>query len=248
MQFYDDTNKSGICQEIDRLCDTSDTDYTRLAKTSRVNESMEQLVGDIITADGTFQYDATNYTTLPRGTGTLIEGQEAYSFSSEYLQIESVEILDKDGLMYRKIKSIDNVDLGGLGPQEYFGVESDGSPQVGVVQFYDTLGDTIILYPAPTATSHTLASGLRIWFKRKPQAFTAASDTSADSTEPGLPSSYHVILAYMASIPYCMAYHKDRVPLYEKKVDEMKRAVLRYYGLRERDRKKIMTHKKILFL
>lgn len=248
MLFYNATTKQGICQEIDRLCDTADTDYPRLDKTSRVNESMERLVGDIIIADGTFQYDDTNYTTLPRGKGTLVEGQEAYSFSSEYLQIESVEILSKDGFTYRRIENIDNVDLGGRSPQEYFGTESDGSPKKGEVSCYDILGDSVILYLAPTSTNHTLTNGLRIWFKRKPQAFTAVSTTATDSTEPGLPSSYHVILAYMAAIPYCMAKHKDRVALYQREVDLMKIAILKYYGLRERDRRKIMTPKPISFM
>ena len=79
MQFYDSSGK-GICAEIDRLCDSNDTSYTRLAKTSRVNNSLEELVGEIINADGTWQYDDTNYTTTPFGTGTLVSGQISYSF------------------------------------------------------------------------------------------------------------------------------------------------------------------------
>ena len=248
MIFYNATTKQGICQEIDRLCDTDDTSYPRLDKTSRVNESMEELVGDIITADGTYQYDDTNYTDFPRGKGNLVEGQEQYTFSAEYLQIEFIEVLNKAGTVYEKIKTIDNVDLGGMSPQQYFGTDSSGNPAKGQVQYYDPVGDSVIFYPAPTSDNHTLTNGFRIWFKRKPQAFTAVSTTATDSTEPGLPSSYHVILAYMASIPYCGIYKKDRVPFLVKKVDEMKKGILRYYGLRERDRKKKITLKKILYI
>lgn len=209
---------------------------------------MEELVGEIISADGTYQYDDTNYTDFPRGKGNLVEGQEQYTFSAEYLQIESIEVLNQGGTVYEKIQTIDNVDLGGMSPQQYFGTDSSGNPVKGRVQYYDVSGDSVIFYPAPTSTSHTLTNGMRIWFKRKPQAFTAVSTTATDTTEPGLPSSYHVILAYMAAIPYCMSYKKDRVALYEKKKDELKKNILKYYGLRERDRKKIMTMKQVNYI
>lgn len=247
MQFYDATNKRAICQEIDRLCDTTDTSYPRLDKTARVNSSLEELIGDIINADGTWQYDDTNQTTLPRGKGTLVEGQESYSFASEYLQVTDIEILDKDGIRYERIQNTDNVDLGGLSPQEYFGTESSGSPAKGRVDYYDIQGDSILLYKAPTSTSHTLANGIRVWFKRTASLFTPVSTTAADTTEPGLPSTHHHILAYMSAIPYCMSYKKDRVALYEKKVMEMKDSLLKFYARRNKDRRNIFTMKPITF-
>lgn len=255
MQFYDDTNKSGICQEIDRICDTTDTTYTRLAKTSRVNEAQEELVGDIIAADGTWEYDDTNYTTLPRGTGTLVEGQETYSFAAEYLQITSIEILDTNSVYY-KLDPIDQAELNGRSPQEVFGIDS-GSPRKGRPLYYDILGDTIFLYPAPAAANVTLASGIRVWFKRKPQAFTAVSTTAADTTEPGLPSPYHKLLAYMASLPHCATYHPERVAWLERKIGSadrtspvyggMKKSLIEFYSLRHRDKTKQITSKPISF-
>ena len=235
MIFYNDTTKQGICQEIDRLCDTTDTSYTRQAKTSRVNNALEEIVGEIINADGTWQFDDTNYTTHPRGKGTLVEGQEDYSFSSEYLQIEAIEILDTN-TQYRRIEPLDHKELKGQSPQEYFGVDSSGNPTKGFPEYFDQVGDTIRLYPAPTSTNVTLANGIRIWFKRTASVFTVASDTSADSTEPGFASPYHVILAYMASISYCMTYKKDRIALYEKKVDSLKKQIIEHYSNREKAR------------
>ena len=181
------------------------------------------------------------------GTGLLIEGRERYSFESEYLQIESVEILALDGIHYRKILPIDNIDLGGQGPDDYFGVESDGNPKIGHVSRYDINGNTVRLYNAPGAAFHTLAKGLKIWFKRTASLFTVTSDTSADTQEPGLPSTHHILLAYMASIPYCMSFKKDRVALYQRKVDEMKSTLIKHYAHREKDRKKIIRPRKISF-
>lgn len=242
MQFYDATNKTGICQEIDRLADTTDTSYPRLDKTARVNQAMEELVGEIITADGTWDYDDTNHTTLPRGTGNLVNAQSQYTFASEYLDIVAVDVLDTANV-YRKIKPFDPSQLGDLSPEEYFGVDSSGNLKTGFPEYYDKQGDSIYLYPAPSSTNVTLTAGLRVWFKRAPNAFTAVSTTAADTTAPGLPSSYHVLLAYMAAIPYCMSYYPERVPLFEKHRDELKKKLLDYYGLRERDSRKTMTMK-----
>ena len=64
--------------------------------------------------------------------------------------------------------------------------------------YYDKVSDdTIKLYPSPTATYCTLTAGLKVHFRRTAHLFTA-SDTDA---VPGFASPYHVILAYMASIP-----------------------------------------------
>ena len=247
MQFYNASTKQGLLQEIDALCDTTDTSYTRQEKTRRVNTALEELVSEIITADGTWQYDDRNQADLPVGTATLIEGQQTYSFDVEYLQIESIEILSLDGNSYRRINTIDNVELGGASPDEYFGVESNGDPKKGPVQWYDINGDTIRLYNTPTSASTTLISGLQEWFKRTATLFTVATNTDTDIKEPGLPSTHHVLLAYMAAIPYCQTYKKDRVPLFEKKVDAMKKTLIKHYAHREKDRKKIIKPRKISF-
>ena len=251
MQFYDATNKQGIAQEIDRLCDSTDTSYTRVDKTSRVNNALEELVSDIINADGTWQFDDTNQTDLPIGTFNLVEGQETYSlpsFASGFLQIEAIEILDSDGNTYRRIKAIDINELPGkLGPDEYFGVTSAGNPQIGYPQWYDLQGDTITLYPSPTSTSVTLTAGGKIWFKRRPVLFTVASNTNADTQQPGLPSTHHILLAYMAAIPYCMSFKKDRVVWLTNKVIEMKATLMKHYAFREKDKKKKFSPRAINF-
>ena len=248
MQFYDDTNKQGISQEIDRLCDSNDTSYPRLAKTSRVNNSLEELVGEIINADGTWQYDDTNYTTTPFGAGTLVSGQISYSFAAEYLQIEEISILDTSGY-YRRLTPFDSAEEGKTF-EETFTITYNGSTYTakdGLATHYDIVGDTIILSNSPTATYVTLAKGLKIKFKRTAQLFTAVSTTAADTTEPGLPSTHHVILAYMASLPFCMTYKKDRVPLYQNKINEMKKTLLKHYASRQKDKKNVMETEIISF-
>src|SRR3990167_10562777 len=244
VQFNSHATNQDLVSEINSLCDSDATSYPIADKTRSVNIAYETLIGKILEADGDWQWDDTNYTTLPRGTGTLVEGQETYSFASEYLNIQMVEILDDSSpARYRKIDPIDSLDLGGLSPEEYFGITSGGVAQIGFPRYYDKVGDTIILYPAPTATEVTLTAGIRIWFQRTAGLFTTTDTTQ----EPGIPSPYHVLLAYYAAIPYCMKYKKDRVAWLENKWDEGVANMLKFLGKREKDKRKIMTNKYELY-
>lgn len=246
MIFYNATTKQGICQKIDFLCNSTDTSYPRLEKTREVNEALKSIVGEIIFHDGTWQMDDPNQTDYPRGTTTLVEGQQLYSFATEYLSIEMVEILDKDGYTYKKIDPLDPSELGDLSPDEYFGLTAANTPVKGFPTHYDKVGRHMRLYPAPTSTSVTLASGIRISFQRNPVVFTAVSTTANDTTEPGL-AVEHDILAYMAALPYCQIYKKDRVNEYKLEIEQKKKRLLKAYSRREQDSRKRATMKQILF-
>ena len=231
---------SDINAEARSLCDADTTSYTAADLLRRVNIGLETLVGKIINADGTWEYDDTNYTDLPVGTGTLVEAQESYSFSSEYLQVQAIKVKDVSG-NWIIVENIDQFsdNLGGIAIEEYFSA-------TGLPQYYDILGDTVRLYPAPTSTAVTLSAGLKVHFKRTADLFTSAQVTTG-TKEPGLPSPYHVILSYFAAIPYCALYKKDRVAWLEKKWDEGVREVIKHYSHREKDRRKIMTMKGISY-
>ena len=227
------------------LCDADTTSLTAANLLIFVNQALEELVGLIINADGTFDYDDTNYTTDPIGIGTLVNAQQVYAITSEYLNIKMVEILDAASpAVYRKIQPISSLELGDLSPEEYFGVTSGGDPQTGWPEYYDKLGDSLILYPTPTSTYVTLASGIRIWFTRTAQLYTSAEVTTG-TKEPGLPSPYHQLIAYMAALPYCQLFKQDRVPMIMAKIQEGKKELVKHYGLREKDKKHFMTMKPV---
>lgn len=247
MQFYEGTNNQGICQEIDRLCDTTDTEYPRIDKTSRVNNAYEEIVGDLINVDGRWQFDDSNYTTLPIGLATLVNAQTSYSFTSDFLDIEAVNVLDENG-QYRKLKPIDHKQFGDQSIEEYFGITTSTTP-TGMPEYYDKWEDTIKLYPAPDdGTSVTLANGLKVYFKRTANLFTVASDTSADTTEPGFASPWHVLLAYKAAIPYCQTYKKDRVAWLTNEAVRMRDELKDHYSRRTKDERQIIKPKLSRFI
>jgi len=229
---------SDINAETRTLCDADTTSYTAADLLRRINHAYETVIAWILTADGTWQFDDTNFTDLPIGTGTLVEGQESYSFASEYLDIEQVKVKDAAGNWY-VLDPLDIPDFRSIAIEEYF-------PTSGRPEYYDKQGDTIRLYPAPTSTQVTLSGGIKVHFKRTADLFTTAQ-VSTGTKEPGFASPFHYILSYMAAIPFCLSYKKDRVPLFEKKVQEMKADIIRFYGQREKDARKQMTVKRISF-
>ena len=232
---------SDINSEARLLCDADTTSYIAADLLRRVNIAYEQVVGYLLTADGTWQWDDTNYTDLPIGTQTLVSGQSAYTFNDKFLQLLEVQIMGKDG-KYRIIQPIDQREYSDEAPLEE-DFTTDGEPI-----YYDKVSDdTIKLYPAPdNGISVTLASGLKIKFKRTADLFTTAQ-VNTGTKVPGFASPYHVILSYMAAIPYCMTYKKDRVALYEKKVMDLKKELVELYSNREKDKRKVMTMGSIAF-
>ena len=240
MQFKTDaseTNGQDIVSAINDFCDSNVDSYPIASKVRNANVGYETLIGKILEVDGDWQWDDTNYTNLPRGTGNLVDGQETYSFTSEYLNIQMIEILNKNSpARYYKIDPIDSLDLR-MSPEEYFGLESDGSPKKGLPLYYDKVGDTVILYPTPDTDDVTLTDGIRIWFQRTADLFTTTDTTQ----EPGLPSPYHILIVYYASIPYCQKYKKDMVPWLERKWVEGVADMLKHFGKREKDKRKIMS-------
>jgi len=228
---------SDLNSEVRSLCDADSTSYTAADLLRRVNSALETCVGKIINADGNWQYDDTNYTDLPVGTGNLVSAQSSYSFSSEYLDILEVMILTTGGI-YQRITPFDPSEMD-MSWDEWVNSATGTIPN-GFPQYYDKLGDSIRFDKSPTATYATLTNGLKVRFKRTADLFTSAQVTTGTKV-PGIASPYHQLLAYMAAIPYCMSYKKDRVPLYEKKVDEMTKDMIDFYTRRAKDERTIMS-------
>lgn len=233
--------------ETRSLCDADTVSYPAATILRRENVALEEAVGEIILIDGLWQFDDTNYTTTPRGQGTLISGQISYSFADEFLTIEEVDILDTSG-NYRKVQPFDAKEAG-MSFEEYFGITFAGSTYTAPVGFpthYDKNGDTILLSHSPTATNVTLTKGIKVLFQRTASIITSDEQTTGTKV-PGIASPFHIFICYHSAIPYCMSYKKDRVALYEKKKDEVKAAMLKYYTKRPKDEKHIMEVERVSF-
>ena len=249
MEIYNTTlpHKS-LIHEVWDLCDANVKSYPLEKVIRRVNASMETLVAKILTADGTWQFDDTNYTDLPVGTGTLVSGQASYSFASNYLEILEVMVLDTNGI-YQRIEPFDPSELG-KSFDEWVSSASGTVPN-GIPLYYDKVGDTIQFDAAPTAAFATLASGLKVRFKRTIKLYTMSDSTTITSgeetVEPGIASPYHVTIAKMSALPFCKSYKKDRVAQLDFDIREEVADMIGFYSRREKDVRHQATSHQISF-
>jgi len=219
--------------EARALCDADSTSYPDAVLLRRVNQKYEEIVGKLIQTDGTWDFDDSNYTDLPIGTTTLVNGQQDYSFDVRFLNVIAVEVKDANG-EWHKLSPIDK--------QTHEGSISQYQTTAGMPVEYDKVGESIFLYPAPATGSVTLAAGLKIHYQRTASIFTSAEVTTGTKT-PGFASPWHMILAYSAAIPFCMTYKKDRVVMYQNKVIEMENDLLAFYSDRNKDEPRRLTVK-----
>lgn len=102
MQFSDTLNASGLiqaCERITQLGDTGISNNPALLKsfTFRLNQALDRFVSLLLGADGTWQWDDSNYEDFPIGVTNLVSGQYDYIFASDVLGIEKVLAADPAG-------------------------------------------------------------------------------------------------------------------------------------------------------
>lgn len=137
-----------------------------------------------------WQYDDSNATNLSIAQSTLVHRQQDYSLPTTAQRVDRVDIKDNGGT-WHKVEPIDSRDV------LYQGMASfESSP--GLPMYYDLIGRSIMLYPAPSSASCTLASGIAIYVEREVTNFA----TSASSSTPGFPVAFHRLLSYAAALDF----------------------------------------------
>ena len=206
-----------------------------------INKSYERITGKLIaeTGNGKWPYGDANYTAFPTYTMNLVNSQAEYQIDSltTPLSIMGVEALDVNGNYYTlQPITLRDIHAQGIAQTEFY--ETDGRPY-----YYEKRENIVVLYPAPdNGVSVTLTAGLKIFFLRTADVYTAAQVTTG-TKEPGFPSPYHDILAYEAAIVYCGLYKKDRVPFLMSELDKRERELMAFIAKRNLDDRKVLKTK-----
>lgn len=218
--------------EARSLVDADSTTYADATLLRRVNQAYEKWVGKIIELDTNWLFGDSNYTSLPTGTSNLTAGTQNYQFTSGWLTVQSVKVLDVNS-NWTELKRIDLKDIQPI--EEYQATN-------GLPTEYAVREDFVLLFPAPAAASVTTTNGLQIVYQRTADVFTAAQVVTGTKT-PGFASPFHYLLSYEAALPYALTYKPERVPLIEAKIQQMGRDLLSFYSKRDKDtnRKKTLT-------
>lgn len=218
------------------LTGTDTASYTAAQLLINTNVAYEEIVSKIIGMDGRWDFDDSNFTTFPIGTQTLIDSQNDYAFDVTQLEVQRVEVKDNSGL-WHELVPIDKSQIDGA-IDEF--EKTDGLPWC-----YDKQGSSILLYPAPdNGVSVTLASGLKVYFKRTASVFTSAEVTTGTKV-PGFASPFHSLISYKAAIPFAVVNLPQRVPALMAEVTRMEKGLEQHYGRREQDRRKTLQMRPI---
>lgn len=197
MQFNDTTNDTGIVQDIYWLTGTNTTSYPLKDVARNVNRWYYKAIVAQMHSNREWQIDDSNFTTYPIATTTLVATQKDYILPTDLLKLQKVFVKDTEG-NYQPLNPIDAQKRTQDITEEF---ETDGIPQ-----YYDVLGDSIFIYPAPATGSVTLNAGLKLLYSRDFDAFTVADTTQ----EPSIPEPYHRILSFGASYDWFLARGDSR--------------------------------------
>jgi len=201
---------------------TGTTDYAAADILANINEYYNEVVSLILSADGKWEWDDNNQTTLPVSTTNLVSGQADYEISgSTFLDLLRVEMKDENGNGVQ-LEPISYEDRNGTAMTEW--AKTNATPQ-----YYDKVGNSIILYPTPNYNS---TAGLKTYYQRPPSYFVVSDTTKT----PGFNPLFHRYLSIGAAIDYCSVNSmNDRLSFLIPKLTQMKKDIISAYSTRSKD-------------
>lgn len=231
LPFSDTTNKAGIVELIDDICDSNTTTYSLLRKTRDINLALAYVWALIFKSGGTWQYDDNNQTDYPIITTNIVSGQRDYAFVTDeqgnlILDIYKVMVAQPNGT-YVEITPVDvqsEKNTNGF----YDGLNTGGTPTK-----YDKTANAIFLDSIP---NYNYTNGLKVYINREGSYF-ASSDTTKKAGFAGL---FHEFLALRPSYQYCSRNNKPNAKAVGEEMMMMERAIVSYYGKRERDTRRAL--------
>lgn len=222
MVYNDTDNKTGICQEIDTICGSNTTSYPLVDKNRRLNGALDEFVLIVLQESSGWSAEDSAETDLSIATRNLTSGQSDYSFPSELLVLEKLEVLSSDGSTWIELTPTDQID-----PNAGTGIPTE----------YKKLGNSFILSKSP---NYTVSSGIRAYYRRAFN-YSTVSSTSFSPTSPGIPSVFHMWLARKAALPYLIENQIPSKNDIAALIEVGNRNIVSYYAVRPMDIQKRLT-------
>lgn len=251
MQYSDTVDKRGIVEMTDFNLfgsSTANTDeYPLVDKARAANRWYRIVMAWIFEYAGNWSFDDSNYTNLPIARGNCTSGQNDYTFPTDYVDIEEIHYKDANGI-WHKVLPLDRAEISGVGTSEsgvIGGVTNQASEEFlktsGTPKYYDKLGNSYWLYPAPDRTS-TDGDSLRVYHSRDASYTATTSDTggpfiATDTTKvPGFNRLWHPVLAFGMSYDHSMAHTlTDKMAVFFAETEKYRLMIQTHYSRRKKD-------------
>lgn len=213
---------SEILQETQFLLglenDTGFLIYTKEQITRHSNLALNDFTNLVLKTDGRWQWDDRNHDDLPTALTDIVSGQSQYTLDATHLLIQRLELKQSDGTWVPLI-NIDESDI----PYAIAELEK----QTGTPVYYDVQGESIMLYPKPTAD---VEEGLRIYYQR-PASYFLANDTTK---EPGFAKIFHGYIPLWNAYRYSMSNPEliNQAQKYKNELKELEVQIKKWYSTR----------------
>lgn len=229
MQFNSHASNFDIVSDTKYWCGIPTTDSTKypIADITRnANLALDRVVSLIQESDNIWEWDDQNETDLPIAKTTLVAEQQDYGLAVTHLKIHRVRIKDSAG-EWVTLTPINRRDL----------TDAKLTQTSGTPLQYDKMGNSVFLYPKPSATGVTLASGLEIQFQRGASYFTTSDTTKT----PGFASPFHRLVSLYAALDYCEANGLERrITRIQGRIATLEEKLVTFYTQRSPDTKNTM--------
>lgn len=226
MQIRNDTDTfNSLYHDCLFKCGLSATD-TNIYKfedfVREANNSCSKIESWIWRNTGEWEYDDSNYTDFPIATRDLQDGVQDYSLPIDVERVDRCEITLIDGSK-RKLTLFDKGQID-ISLDEFAG-------EKGEPLFYDLLGNSLFLYPAPDLTKVQKDEGLELYFSRGIDKFLVTDTTK----EPGFAKTFHQLVSLDAAIAWCNIHDQNKIPILSSERDTIKEELENFYGKRSRE-------------
>lgn len=231
INFSNTTDKNGLIQLVEQYTGVGDAgisgNSTYLKQvTGLINNWYGIVVGDILDADGRWQYDDSNHTKQPVATFDLVDSQSVYNFtldenSNQILRLGYVSCKDESG-NWINLKPLDISQFkGGIAYDDF--MDTAGQPR-----YFDISDGTgVKLFPAPSYDSE---EGGKVYFQREPSYF-ASTDTTKKA---GFAGPYHIILAMGAAYDWGVGKGKANIATLRQEIEQRREELRAFYSRRNK--------------
>lgn len=232
MVFSDTTNKNGLIQTIEEYSNLSDgaitSDDTLLKKTTaRVNDTLSEIITEIMMAQDNFDWDDPTRSDFPIATTPLVAGQRDYQFDNlSFLKLKRLDVA-YDGVNYYRGVPFDSASYqDGLGNDSLVDNKFNKADP-----HYDPKAFGFWLYPRATAADVAAGGLIRVEFTRSFDPFTY-DDTVK---EPPIDSPFHELIAIGAALKYAVIKDEKKAVNLNTLWQTGLKKLGEYYGKRDED-------------
>lgn len=233
MVFSDSSTKTGLVEMVRRLTNTDTNTYPIDDLTADLNTIYSEYVSVMLASDTRWQWDDSNFSTLPIATTDLVSGQRDYKFDDTFLKVTKVLVKDASGNFY-ELKQLDAQDS--VSNFEAMSMNENNSPNTGQPEWFDLSGDILRLQPSP---NYSQTGGVKVLFQRYESPFVSTDTTKT----PAIPHSYHMGLAYGTAHIFALVHGQPTVDRLKSEDIECRKSLAEFLSKRNKAERTTLTAK-----